>query len=109
MKQITAIAFLVLVATIVLAGACRKTTNTTSVIDVAAHQNEIQKWQRDRLASLTKDDGWLTLVGLFWLNEGENKFGSDPQNAVVLSHGKATAVAGSLWIEKGHVRLTTQP
>jgi len=39
---------------------------TKPAIDVAAHKNEIQKWQNDRLASLTKDDGWLTLVGLFW-------------------------------------------
>ncbi len=104
-----AVSVLVLLATIVFAGACRKTTNPTSVVDVAAHKNEIQKWQSDRLASLTKDDGWLTLVGLFWLNEGENKFGSDPQNAVVLPQGKAPGLAGSLWLEKGHVRLTTQP
>ena len=58
---------------------------------------------------MTKDDGWLTLVGLFWLNEGENKFGSDPKGAVVLPKDKAPGLAGSLWLEKGHVRLTARP
>jgi len=76
---------------------------------VSTHRSEIQKWQSDRLASLTKEDGWLTLVGLFWLNEGENKFGSDAKNAVVLPKDKAPGFAGSFWLEKGHVRLTAQP
>jgi hypothetical protein len=58
---------------------------------------------------LTKDDGWLTLVGLFWLNEDENKFGSDLRNSVVMPKDKAPAVAGSLWLEKGRVRLAVRP
>ena len=89
--------------------ACQKSTKPATAIDAAAHRSEIQKWQTDRLASLTKDDGWLTLVGLFWLNEGENKFGSDAKNSVVLPKDKAPGVAGSLWLEKGHVRLSARP
>jgi uncharacterized protein (DUF1684 family) len=77
--------------------------------DAAAHKTETQKWQSDRLASLTKPDGWLTLAGLFWLNEGENKFGSDPKGVVILPKDKAPAVAGSLFLEKGHVRLAARP
>jgi hypothetical protein len=101
-----------LLATIVFAAACRQTTvstKPTTAFDESAHKIEIQKWQQNRLASLTKVDGWLTLVGLFWLNEGENKFGSDQENAVVLPKVKAPAVAGSLWLEKGRVRLTARP
>ena len=99
----------VLVATILFVAACQKSTKPVTTFDASAHRSEIQKWQSDRLASLTKDDGWLTLVGLFWLNEGENKFGSDPKNAVVLPKDKAPAVAGSLWLEKGRVRLVARP
>lgn len=73
--------------------------------DTATYRQEIQKWQNDRLSSLTKNDGWLTLVGLFWLNEGENKFGSDAKNPVVLPKDKAPVVAGSFLLEKGRVRL----
>src|SRR6267142_4826047 len=100
----------VLLATIVFFGACSKgTRQTTTGIDPAAHKSEIQKWQSDRLASLTKEDGWLTLVGLFWLNEGENKFGSDTGNPVVLPRYKAPRLAGSLWLENGRVRLAARP
>jgi uncharacterized protein (DUF1684 family) len=101
---------LFLLSIIISFGACRRERlqQSTSAFDQTAHQNEIQKWQSNRLASLTKDDGWLTLVGLFWLNEGENKFGSDAKNAVVLPKEKAPAVAGSLWLEKGHVRLAAR-
>ena len=79
---------------IVFAAACRQKATSIEApiaIDPTLHKSEIQKWQSDRLASLTKDDGWLTLVGLFWLNEGENKFGSDPRNPVVLPKDKAPA------------------
>ncbi len=92
--------------------ACRQTTRSTSpaaVVDVATYKNDIQKWQSSRLASLTKEDGWLTLVGLFWLNEGENKFGSDPGNPIVLPKDKAPPIAGSLWLENDRVRLAARP
>lgn len=114
MKQKLAFATLVLLALlamIVFSAACRQatTTRSTTALDEPAYKNEIQKWQGERLASLTKDDGWLTLVGLFWLKEGENKFGSDAKNAVVLPKDKAPGIAGSFWLEKGHVRLTARP
>lgn len=102
----------VLVATIVFATGCRQTTTSTKTaiaVDESAHKSKIQKWQSDRLASLTKDDGWLTLVGLFWLNEGENKFGSKPRNPIVLPRDKAPGVVGSLWLEEGRVRLAARP
>jgi uncharacterized protein (DUF1684 family) len=102
-------ALFVLVTSIVFLGACQKSTKPAATFDASAHQTEIQKWQRDRLASLTKNDGWLTLVGLFWLNEGENKFGSNLRNPIVLPKDKAPGVAGSLWLEKGHVRLAARP
>jgi uncharacterized protein (DUF1684 family) len=103
---ITSIFLLGLIATAALFPACQKSNKPAVAFDASAHRGEIQKWQTTRLASLTKDDGWLTLVGLFWLNEGENKFGSDTKNPVLLPKDKAPAVAGSLWLEKGHVRLT---
>ncbi len=115
MKHKVAFAFLLFVTlvTIVFAVACRRQTTTSTkpaaAFDAAAHKDEIQKWQQSRLASLTKEDGWLTLVGLFWLNEGENKFGSDPRNPVVLPRYKAPRLAGSLWLENGRVRLATRP
>jgi uncharacterized protein (DUF1684 family) len=100
---------LVLLATILFLAACQKLTKPAATFDASAHKTEIQKWQNNRLASLTKDDGWLTLIGLFWLNEGENKLGSDPKNAIILPKDKAPSVAGSLWLEKGRARLAARP
>jgi uncharacterized protein (DUF1684 family) len=99
----------VLVSAITFFAACQKSTQPATTFDATAHQSEIQKWQSDRLASLTKADGWLTLVGLFWLDEGENMFGSDSKSAVPLPQGKAPRLAGSLWLEKGRVRLAAHP
>lgn len=100
---------LLFVTTIVLVAACQKSTKPEAPFDASAHRSETQKWQSNRLASLTKDDGWLTLIGLFWLNEGENKFGSDSKNSIVLPKDKAPGIAGSLWLEKGRVRLAARP
>jgi len=41
-----------------------------------SHTDEIETWRAERLAALTREDGWLSLVGLFWLEEGENTAGS---------------------------------
>ncbi len=89
--------------------ACQRSTKPTTTLDTAAYAAEIQKWQSTRLASLTKDDSWLSLVGLFWLNEGENKFGSVAGNPVLLPKEKSPNVAGSLWLENGRVKLTAKP
>ena len=57
---------------------------------------EIEEWRAKRLARLTADDGWLTLTGLYWLDQGENLFGSADDNAVVLPDDNVSAVAGRL-------------
>src|SRR6476661_3275509 len=77
--------------------------------DPAAYRKEIETWRQERLASLKKEDGWLTLVGLYWLKPGENRFGSDPGNPVILPAGKAPALGGSLPREGDAVRLDVQP
>lgn len=71
----------------------------------ASYASEIEKWRAQRLEEINGEDGWTTLVGLFWLNEGQNRFGSDRSNEVVFPRDRVPKVAGSLWIEKGTVRL----
>ncbi|MFB3055872.1 MAG: DUF1684 domain-containing protein, partial [Ignavibacteriaceae bacterium] len=43
---------------------------------------EIQQWHQKRIERLKKDTGWLNLVGLYWLKEGENTFGSSEKNDI---------------------------
>ncbi len=45
---------------------------------------EIEAWHRARIERLRAPDGWLSLVGLFWLEPGRNLVGSDSQSEVVL-------------------------
>lgn len=49
-----------------------------------AYRAQIAKFQQEREARLKTDDGWLTIAGLFFLNEGESTFGSDQLNDIVL-------------------------
>lgn len=49
----------------------------------------IQTWRKEREEKLKAKDGWLTVAGLFWLKEGENRVGSDPSFEVVLPEGRA--------------------
>jgi len=37
-----------------------------------------QRWHARRLAELVKPDGWLTLVNLVWLDDGEHVIGAGP-------------------------------
>ncbi|MCB9259072.1 MAG: DUF1684 domain-containing protein [Ignavibacteriales bacterium] len=45
--------------------------------------SEINEWHANRIESLKKETGWLNLVGLFWLDEGENSFGSANTNKII--------------------------
>lgn len=51
---------------------------------VAAHRREVEAWHRQRLERLRAPDGWLSLVGLWWLEEGEHRVGSHPSSEVLL-------------------------
>lgn len=75
-----------------------------------AHKSEIEAWRAKRMASLKRDDGWLTLVGLFWLEQGENRFGSGKKgNRIVFPDGSAPASAGSLDLSGETVTVHAKP
>lgn len=69
------------------------------------HAARVIDWWAARDARLRDPDGWLTLVGLHWLSPGENRFGADPDNEVMLEGDGVPPRAGSLWMEDGAVRL----
>jgi len=53
----------------------------------AGYQSQIEDWRAKREASLKAENGWLTVAGLFWLHEGENAAGKNPDAVVVLPAG----------------------
>lgn len=73
------------------------------------YQREIESFRQERLDRLTADDGWLTLVGLFWLEEGNNPMGSDPANTVVFPADKAPPFAGRINLSAQKLRLEAEP
>lgn len=80
-----------------------------ATFDASAHKKQVDEWRANRFERLKSEDGWLTLIGLFWLQEGENSFGSDPSNKIIFPKGKSPAKAGTLVVNKGTVKLQTAP
>jgi len=52
---------------------------------------------------------WLTLAGLHWLEEGDNRFGSAPGNAIVFPQETSPAFAGNFVYADGAVFLDPAP
>jgi uncharacterized protein len=58
----------------------------------STYKKEIEKWRRERAKSISAPDGWLAVAGLFWLNPGENRIGTDDNDAVVLPASQPKSV-----------------
>lgn len=73
------------------------------------YQQSVEKWRQEYEARLKSDSGWLTVAGLFWLHEGDNHFGSDPLNDIVLPAEAVPAVAGSFEFHGGKTIVHVNP
>ena len=51
--------------------------------DRALHEADVLAWRDSRRESLLAPTGFLTLAGLFWLDEERTTFGSAPDNDIV--------------------------
>lgn len=52
-------------------------------------QKDLAAWRTQHTADLLKPDGWLSLVGLEWLQPGDNAVGAAPDNKIHLGKGPA--------------------
>ncbi len=68
--------------------------------DVADHATQVRAWQAGRLSGLTAERGWLTLVGLFWLEPGENRVGTAKGDTVRFDPAFAPGELASLFLEQ---------
>jgi uncharacterized protein (DUF1684 family) len=62
--------------------------------------DSLQAWRDARVKRLTSDTGWLSVAGLYWLSPGENTFGTDSSNAIVLPRGSAPARCGAFHLAR---------
>lgn len=60
----------------------------------AAWIADVEQHRQERINDLLQPDSWLTLAGLYWLEEGENTFGSDSSNTLIYPE-KAPAYLGT--------------
>lgn len=72
------------------------------------YKADIETWRRQREERLRAPDGWLSLVGLSWLQPGVNTVGSDPGARVILPK-PAPAEAGVLMLEGSQVSYRRDP
>lgn len=102
-QQLRTIAALAFVLVLSLTSCARKAPK--SQVDPNAYAQELSQWQQKRWTDLKSESGWLTLVGLFWLKEGENKFGSDRTNDIVIANTQLNARAGAFTLKNGVVKI----
>jgi uncharacterized protein len=77
-------------------------------MDHPSHAEAVERWRTARLDRLTGPDGWLTVVGLHWLEPGDNPVGGDDAHAIAL-HGKAPGRVGTIVLADGRPTFVPSP
>jgi uncharacterized protein (DUF1684 family) len=101
-------ATLCMIAAILVAACATAPTNTnvtnTPALESALTQEAFLKdwdaWRAHRDKSLRSPDGWLTLIGLFWLDDGLQRLGSASDNEIILESASAPALLGQLDVQR---------
>src|SRR5687768_432304 len=92
---------IVMAATTFAAGAGARTGSAATEYDRAA----LAKFRADREVTLKRDTGWLTVAGLHFLNQGDNRIGSDPSNDIVLDFPSVPKHVGVITVNGVTVRI----
>jgi uncharacterized protein (DUF1684 family) len=73
-----------------------------------SYLHEINEWHAKRIENLKKENGWLNLVGLYWLKPGENAFGSANDNDIVFPDN-TPAYIGTFQLNDSIVTIRVKP
>ncbi len=76
--------------------------------DDAIVEQETAAWHAERKKRLASEEGWLSVVGLFWLEEGAHSAGSAKESALVFP-ASAPAKLGTFVREGTAVRFQPEP
>ena len=69
------------------------------------YENKVLAWRAERYDGLVKENSWVALAGLYWLNEGRNLMGANPMCEVILPD-RAPTFLGVVYWEGKTFRLT---
>src|SRR6267154_5837208 len=95
----------ILIAVCILCGIASAGDKPSAASVDPAYQQSFEKWKGELVDDLKEE--WLRLAGLFWLKPGENSFGTDPKNVIVLPKGPAQA--GSFTLQGKTVTVKFAP
>src|SRR3954465_6131902 len=65
----------------------------------------VEKWRSDEETDLKKENGWLSLAGLFWLKDGVNTVGTGPEFDVRLTDNFQQGKFGEIDFKNGVATL----
>ena len=75
-----------------------------NALDRGKWAGELESWRAKRAEGLQAPEGWLSLIGLDWLRDGDNSFGSATDNRIQVG-AKVPEHVGVVRLEKDSVRL----
>ncbi len=78
---------------------------TAAAAQGAYDEAALKAFRAEREKVLLADNGWFTVAGLHFLNPGENKFGSDPLNDIVLEFADVPKYAGVITMDGRNVTI----
>jgi uncharacterized protein len=73
------------------------------------YPQQVEHWRAEPQKKLAADFDWLTVVGLDWLREGDNRVGADPSSQVPLPPGSAPQHVAVISLHAGKVVLRPAP
>ena len=79
-----------------------------ATFDISAHAEEVLEWRAGRMQRLKDPYGYLTQIGLYWLETGTYSFGSAETNDVVFD-GNVAPDIGVFTVTDDGVSMTVSP
>jgi uncharacterized protein (DUF1684 family) len=90
--------------TVLLAAAVAGVQLMSAGVD-SDYRHRIESWRKARVTHLEAPNGWLSLVGLYWLEDGANKLGSARDNDIVIPKAPPHMGVVTLKDGKAHIEL----
>ncbi len=73
------------------------------------YEKSILEWREEKERAFRGEESWLSLAGLFWLAEGENRVGNRPDCLVRLPDAAASGEAGAFILRGDQVTFRAAP
>ena len=99
----------ILLSFIIIFGCSKSEKNTEekTTEEYLSYISSIEQWYQYHFENFKKD--WLSGVGRFQLQEGENSFGSHESNDIIFPKGDTPEFIGSFYLKNDEVSVKINP